>query len=493
MAGLHLRLTTPAEFADGLAAVRAELGVPAAFPPEVEAAAETAAARGPAPVEGAPTDRRDAREVELVTIDPPGSRDLDQAYGAERRGSGYRVHYAIADVAAFVAAGDPLDVEGRARGVTRYLPDGRAPLYPSALAEGAASLLPEVDRPAVLWTIDLDQRGAVADVAVERATVRSRRQLDYRHVQAAVDDGSAAPALLLLREVGVLREEQERARGGVSLNLPAQHVEREADGTYALRYDGPLPSEGWNEQISLLTGMVAAQLMLDAGVGIVRTLPPAGPEVFTELRAGARAFGVDWPADLPYADFVRALDPHRPAHAALMTQAARVLRGASYAAFDGAVPEQPLHAAIASPYAHVTAPLRRLADRFANEVVLAVAAGRRPPGWALDALPDLPGLMDKAHQHDRALERAVVDFVEAAVLAPHVGDEFDAVVTNVARGRATVQLRDPAVLASVTVGGADATDDREVGEAAALTPGTAVRLRLTAVDLDARTVTFTPT
>ena len=67
MAGLHLRLTTPAEFADGLAAVRAELGVPAAFPPEVEAAAETAAARGPAPVEGVPTDRRDAREVELVT------------------------------------------------------------------------------------------------------------------------------------------------------------------------------------------------------------------------------------------------------------------------------------------------------------------------------------------------------------------------------------------------------------------------------------------
>lgn len=472
----------------GLARIREEFDVPGPHTPAAAAEADRAARRV---LHELDEDRLDARDLELVTIDPPGSRDLDQAYGAERRGSGYRVRYAIADVAAFVAPGDPLDTEGRARGVTLYLPDGRAPLYPSALAEGAASLLPEVDRPAVLWTIDLDQAGAVADVAVERATVRSRRQLDYRHVQAAVDDGSAAPALQLLREVGVLREEQERARGGVSLNLPAQHVERAADGTYALRYDGPLPSEGWNEQISLLTGMVAAELMLDAGVGIVRTLPPAGPEVFGELRAGARALGVQWPADESYTDFVRGLDPHRPAHAALMTQAARVLRGASYAAFDGTVPEQTLHAAIASPYAHVTAPLRRLADRFANEVVLAVAAGRRPPGWALDALPELPALMDKAHQHDRALERAVVDFVEAAVLAPHVGDEFDAVVTNVARGRATVQLRDPAVLASVDLGAGDGAEGSE--GAAALVPGAAVRLRLAAVDLPARTVTFTPT
>lgn len=487
MPGLNLHVTTPAEFAAGLATIRAELDVPAAFPGAVEAEAATVADRGPGPVEGAGGERRDAREVELVTIDPPGSRDLDQAYGAERRGSGYRVHYAIADVAAFVPAGGALDLEGRARGVTLYLPDGRAPLYPPALGEGAASLLPEVDRPAVLWTIDLDQRGTVADVAVERATVHSRRQLDYRHVQAAIDDGSASPALALLREVGLLREEQERARGGVSLNLPAQHVDRQPDGTYQLRYDGPLPVEGWNEQVSLLTGMVAAQLMLDARVGLVRTLPPAGPEVFRELRASARALGVDWPDGVEYPAFVRGLDPHRPTEAALMTQAARVLRGASYAAFDGTVPDQPLHAAIASPYAHVTAPLRRLADRYANEVVLAVAAGRRPPGWALDALPALPELMDKAHQHDRALERAVVDFVEAAVLAPHVGETFAAAVTSVARGRATVQLRDPAVLASVEVGGV-------AGKGApALVPGAEVRLRLAAVDLTARTVTFTPT
>ena len=75
-----------------------------------------------------------------MTIDPAGSRDLDQAFHAERRPHGFRVRYAIADVAAFVAPGGALDREAFARGVTLYLPDGRAPLYPDVLGEGAASL-----------------------------------------------------------------------------------------------------------------------------------------------------------------------------------------------------------------------------------------------------------------------------------------------------------------------------------------------------------------
>lgn len=477
MPRLRLPSTTPAEFAEGLAAIREELAVPPAFPAAVEAAGETAAARGPVWPPGVEElERADRRALELVTIDPPGSRDLDQAYGAERRGSGYRVHYAIADVAVFVPPGGAIDDEAFERGVTLYCPDGRAPLHPVALSEGAASLLPDVDRPAVLWTFDLDQRGVLGDVRVERATVRSRRILDYGSVQASIDAGDAAPALALLAEIGPLREAQERDRGGVSLNLPSQDVERLDDGTFELRYDGPLPVEGWNEQISLLTGMAAAQLMLDAGVGLLRTLPPAGPEVFDALRHSAAALGVAWSEATTYPEFVRTLDPLVPAHAALMTQSARVLRGASYAAFDGPAPEQPLHAAIASSYAHVTAPLRRLADRHTNEIVLAAAVGRRPPGWVLDRLPDLPEVMNDANRRASTLERAVVDFMEAAVLAPRVGDSFDAVVTSTSKGRANVQLREPAVLASVIDGG--------------LEPGSEVRLQLDAADLDARSVTF---
>ena len=95
--------------------------------------------------------------------------------------------------------------------------------------------------------------------------------------------------------------------------------------------------------------------------------------------------------------------------------------------------------------------MRRLCDRFANEIVVAACADREPPSWAVEALEELPSTMGAASQRDRNLERAIVDFVEAMVLSPHVGETFEAVVTDVddQRGRGRVQLRDPAVVARI--------------------------------------------
>ena len=170
-------------------AVRAELDVPAEFPAEVLAEAERAAAEPVLPA-------YDATDLPLVTVDPPGSRDLDQAlHLAPRPGGGFRVSYAIADVAAFVRPGGALDAEARKRTQTLYSPDLRTPLHPPVLGEGAASLLPDQVRPAVLWRIDLDPAGEVAAVDVRRALVRSRAQLDYPGLQAALDaqDGGVEP------------------------------------------------------------------------------------------------------------------------------------------------------------------------------------------------------------------------------------------------------------------------------------------------------------
>src|SRR5207244_4289192 len=122
--------------------IRGEFRVPRAFPAPVDAEAAAVARRGPVAPAGGVSARIDARDVPFVTIDPPGSRDLDQAFHAEPDGTGFRVRYAIADVAAFVEPRGLVDVESFARGVTLYLPDGRAPMLPDLLGEGAASLLP---------------------------------------------------------------------------------------------------------------------------------------------------------------------------------------------------------------------------------------------------------------------------------------------------------------------------------------------------------------
>ncbi len=422
-----------------LAALRAEMHVPGDYPTAAVAEAENAARS--LSLDG----YADARDLDLVTLDPPGSRDLDQAFGVSARdGGGYDVSYAIADVGAFVTPGGAVDAEAHARGETLYLPDGRVPLHPTVMSEGAASLLPGQDRPAVLWRLQLDAEGELQSVEVRRSVVRSRAQLDYPTFEST--GGGLVP---LLQRVGELRQARERDRGGVSLPVPEQELERVGD-KWDLRYRAPLPVEGWNAQLSLLTGMAAARLMLDAKVGLLRTMPPPDPHTVRSLRRSALALGVDWPESAAYAEVVRGLDASKPAHAAVLRLASVLFRGASYVAFDGTPPEQPLQSAVAAPYAHATAPLRRLADRYVSECCLAACAGGQPPEWVRTALPELPGVMADADRRAHAIDRAVVDLAEALLLEGRVGEHFDGVVVEDRVGKnnhGEVQLRDPAVRA----------------------------------------------
>lgn len=440
-------------------ALRTELLVPATFPADVLAEAEAVVPALP---------ELDLTDVPFLTIDPVGSVDLDQAMALTRRDGGYRVQYAIADVAAFVVPGGAIDREAHLRGETLYAPDKRVPLHPPVLSENRASLLQDQIRPALVWTLDLDAHGDLVATDVRRARVRSRRQLDYGAVQGQIDDGSATPDLLLLKEIGELRQARARDRGAV--DLPS--LEQEVDAEGHLTFRAPVASEAWNAQISLLTGMAAASLMLTGNIGILRTLPTPDPNAVTSLRHSARALGVDWPKDTPYGEFLSALDPHLPAAAALLTLATRLLRGAGYTAFDGAPPTLTLHSAVAAPYAHTTAPLRRLVDRYVGETCVALCAGTPVPDWVRAALPTLPEQMAAADHRAHALDRAVVDLAEALVLEHRVGDTFIGVVID----PRTVQLSDPAVRGSLRA------DAPPVGQE--------VTVRLESADTGARKVVF---
>lgn len=438
---LRLAPVSPDDVVSALAALRAEIGVPAMYPADARAEAERAA-RG-----DLKDFRQDRRDIDFVTIDPPGSLDLDQAVHVASSGHGYIVRYAIADVAAFVSPGGALDAEVHRRGLTFYGPDSRTPLHPTVLSEGAASLLPDQDRPAVLWTIAVDSSGEISSTTVTRAVVRSRARLTYGEAQTALDAGSAPESLTLLADVGRLRHAREQERGGVSLAVPEQEVVRRADGAYDLEFRRTLPIEEWNAQISLLTGIVAAQVMLDGGVGVLRTMPFPDAAAVARFRREARALGAEWPEGMAYGEFLRSLDRTAPSHLAVVDAATGLFRGAGYTVFDGQLPpeEEREQAAIAAPYAHVTAPLRRLVDRFGLAVCEALASGREVPSWARDALPLLPDLMDEADDRARAVERACVTAVEAAVLVDRVGERLRGVVVDGLRDGVLVQLTDPPV------------------------------------------------
>ncbi|WRZ06847.1 RNB domain-containing ribonuclease [Streptomyces sp. NBC_00385] len=474
---LHMTGAADTPLRAALHALRTELGLPDGFPADVLAEAADAA-RDPV-VSG----HEDATDLPFLTIDPPTSTDLDQAMYLERRPHGYRVHYAIADVAAFVRPGGALDTEAHHRVTTLYFPDGKVPLHPESLSEGAASLLPGETRPAVLWEIDLDAEGRTGTTRVRRALVRSRAKLDYAGVQRQIDAGTAEESLALLKDIGTLREEQEIARGGISLDVPEQEIV-ERDGTYGLDYRAPLPADGWNAQISLLTGMAAARLMQESGTGILRTLPVAPDGAVARLRRSAEALHIDWPHHVPYAQVVRSLDPRKTNHAAFLQDCTTLLRGAGYTVFDrGELPTPAVHAAVADLYTHCTAPLRRLVDRYASELCVAAAADREPPEWVLTALPALPKEMADGTRRANTVERECVDLVEAALLKDRVGTVFDAYVVDVKEQEpttGTIHIDDPAIVARIE------------GGTAGLPLGERLRVRLTQADPGSSKVLFAP-
>lgn len=463
-----------ADLAASLTALRRSLELPASYPADADdearrAAREVRAEPGPA--------LADLQDIAFVTIDPAGSTDLDQALHLERTSSGAVLHYAIADVPAFVTPGGPLDVETRRRGQTMYAPDGRIPLHPPALGDGAASLLPGAARRAFVWRFVLDEGARPVETTLVRAVVRSRAQWSYDEAQRTIDAGTAPPTLLAMPWFGACRAERERERGGASLTVPETRIAPDGAGGFRLERSYGVPLEDWNAHVSLLTGMAAAEIMLRGRVGVLRTMPPADADDVADFRAQTVALGLPWRLDVSYGDYLRGLD-RSPAARAVKEYAAGLFRGAAYVAFDGEVPGHTDQAAIGAPYAHATAPLRRLVDRWVLVVCDALANDRPVPEWARTSLPELPALMARSSQKAAQLDAGAIDRVEAALLTPHLGEVFDGVVVSVRSGTARVQLDDPPVDAKVP--GLDST------------PGEVVRVRVEAASIADGTVTLVP-
>jgi exoribonuclease R len=482
------------QLALALHALRTTLELPGPFPEDVLREAKEAVAGHELP-------ELDLTHIGFVTIDPESSTDLDQALHIARTGSGYKVHYAIADVPSFVSPGGVLDAETRRRGQTFYTPDGRIPLHPEVISEEAGSLLAGQLCAAFVWEFELDADAEVASVLVRRARVRSRAKLSYPGVQAELDAGTAAPVLQLLKEVGIKRVELERLRGGASLNMPEQEIVQLPDGGYRIAAAPQLPVEDWNAQISLMTGMAAAQLMLAGKVGILRTMPSPDERSLHHFRLQTEALGKPWDGEVSYGEYLRSLDPTDPRQLAIMHSAGMLFRGAAYTAFDGTVPQDAVQSAIGAAYAHTTAPLRRLVDRFVLVTCEALSNGGEVPGWVRDALPSLPEIMAGSDQLASRMERMALDTVEAALLVNHIGQEFDAIVISGSKpqngngkngncgsgngkngngrngngGSGIIQISEPAVTA------------RCAGE---LEAGTKVRVRLLSSDIAAREVHF---
>jgi exoribonuclease R len=445
---------------EGLRSIRQQYAVPAEFPEAVLALAEANSKR-------ALTAHADRTERPFITLDPATSTDLDQAFAIERVGEDILLHYAIADIGWFVDDGDPLDIEAWQRGATLYLPDGKASLYPPILSQGSASLLPDGPRPAVIFTVRMAPDGSVLLDGAERAVIQSRAKLAYDTVR---DDQLPPDFSELARRL----QAAEEKRGAKRVDPPQQEVAALPDGRFGLDFRPMLASERNNAAMSLACNLAIADLMARHRTGLFRVMAEPDDRAIGRLRQTARAFHVDWPKGKPLQDFEARLDPNDPRHAALMLAIRRAGPPASYSPWQAEA--RPWHAAMAATYAHATAPLRRLADRYVVSAALAIANGLPVPELVQAAFARLPKIMAKADTLAAQIDRSVIDLAEAVMLETAVGQTFEAVVTDVDERGARVQLVDHPIVARVT--------------AHKVEPGDQVTLKLVSADPAKRSIAF---
>ena len=335
------------------------------------------------------------------------------------------------------------------------------------LREGAASLLPVGPRPAVIFSVRVAPDGGVRLEGAERAIICSTAKLAYDSVRASdLPEGFA--------ELANRIEAAEDRRRAARVDPPEQEVSALGDGSFQLLFRPRLESERRNAALSLAANLAIADALYAHQTGLFRVMAEPDERAVNRLRYTARAFGLMWPATATLDQFERTLDAADAKQAAFMLAIRRAGKGASYIPYqDGAVP---WHAAMAATYAHATAPLRRLADRYVVRATLAIANGHPVPDIVADAFNKLPKIMARADALGATIECAVIDLAEAAMLQGREGELFPAIVTDVDDRGVRMQLCDLPVVARVDANGVE--------------PGDELDVRLTAADPDQRTLTF---
>jgi len=304
--------------------------------------------------------RTDFRSLNVVSVDPPGCTDIDDALHSELLPDGnFEVGVHIADVSHYVLPETALDQEAAKRGTSVYLADRRIDMIPPLLSSNLCSLHSATDKLvfSVIWK--LSPAGQILDTKFLKAVINSKASLTYDEAQARLNSSASDPLTLSLRRLSQLAQvlKKERfARG--ALMLSSHEVRDEGDSD--------LDSEEAHslvEEFMLLANCSVAQFTLETfrEFALLRRHPMPPPSNFEPLLLAAKAHGLRLVVD----EGSKALNDSIEAQpeelkGILRVMATRCMTQALYCCSGTAPPNEYRHFGLAVDlYTHFTSPIRR--------------------------------------------------------------------------------------------------------------------------------------
>jgi ribonuclease R len=483
-------------------------GLPFEFPDEVVAEAE---AYGRTIPRDALDGREDLRGIELVTIDGEDARDFDDAVWCERKGSGWRLIVAIADVAHYVQPASPLDVEARERGTSVYFPNRVLPMLPEALSNGLCSLKPDEDRLCVCCELRVSDDGRITRSRFFEGVMRSAARLTYRDVGAFLEKPQARhdARLEALRERllalhGIYRSftRARSGRGALELDTPELKLKFDEQGRVAALVEYPRNDAHRLIEECMIAANVAAARFLDRHRVPTLYRVHGLPEIdrLETLRTFLREFGLWLPAAEEITpehlrDLLQKIGDRPDAN--LISTA--VIRSMPQAVYQ---PGNIGHFGLAlEHYAHFTSPIRRYPDLVVHRGIRQVLRGGDPQelvAWH----GTFPVLGQECSFRERRADeatRSAVSWLKCFYMQDRIGEEYDGIVSGVVDFGLFVQLDGLQVdgLLHVSALGADyfgrdSSGYRMIGRSSGkvFKLGDRVRVRVTNVSLDDRRIDF---
>lgn len=421
-------------------AILAQNRIPHAFPRDVLLeAGQIPSQVPPHALEG----RLDLRDKQIITIDGPTAKDLDDAVSLERDGKGrwvLGVH--IADVSHYVAEGSALDREAFDRGTSVYFADRVIPMLPEALSNGICSLNPQVDRLTLSCLMTLDGQGHVVEHTIAKSVIRTAERMTYPDCNALLGEAPLelsqryAAILPMLREMeglaSVLRRKR-RNRGALDLETGETYILCDEYGfPVDLCRRVPGVSEGIIEEFMLIANeTVAEHLVKAAKPGVFRVHEKPAPARLEQLRTTLAPFGYTLPT--PDAFGMQKLLQQaegRPEQGAVSLLVLRSLMKARYAS------ENLGHFGLGAEfYCHFTSPIRRYPDLMVHRVLSALLCGAsQGEERALSAA--CTAAAQQSTQREEAAETAERDIekcYQAEYMHGHLGETYPAMVSGVTR------------------------------------------------------------
>jgi len=396
------------------------------------------------PKEVRPADRKgreDLTDLPLVTIDGETAKDFDDAVYCERKGKGFRLIVAIADVSHYVRDGDPIDKDARERGTSVYFPRRVIPMLPEELSNELCSLKPDVDRLCMVCDMQVSATGKIGRYVFYPAVMHSKARLTYTQVwqwlsePESATSGQARELLPHLQNLyalfKVLLGAREK-RGAIDFDTVELALQFDERGRIASIVPAPRnDAHKLIEECMLAANVCTADFLANKEhPTLYRVHEGPTPEKLTALRAflsssALQLGGGDDPQASDYAKLLSQIQ-QRPDYALLQTVLLRSLSQARYR------PDNAGHFGLAyDAYAHFTSPIRRYPDLLVHRAVKACLASERhtPRGMSWEQLGTHTSMTER--RADDA-SRDVEQWLKCWYMKDRIGETFDGTISGVA-------------------------------------------------------------